>query len=96
MSTNIGYEIARAFENGQRKTMSNTFTDGQAIFLHGNKIAWRGDDGKVYFNLCGWNTKTTKDRLSALGIWITQKNWRIFYRGQEIDDDKTYCVDKDA
>ena len=82
------------------KAMRNTFTDGKAIFLYGNKIAWRDEEGRVFFNLCGWNTKTTKDRLSALGIWITQKNWRIYYRGNEIDDDKDYpsnvFVNKDA
>lgn len=43
-----------------------THTDGKALYLHGNKIAWHGDKGEVYATMAGWGTKTTRDRLNTL------------------------------
>lgn len=43
-----------------------TETDGRAIFLHGNLIAWRGEDGSISATLAGWPTVTTRERLNGL------------------------------
>lgn len=55
--------IARAFVNQTRAVCKNTYTDGEAVYLHGHKIVWR-QDGDIYFSLCGWPTKTTRDRIN--------------------------------
>jgi hypothetical protein len=35
----------------------------------GNKIAWI-DKGIVYVNFCGYNTKTTKERINGIADWF--------------------------
>lgn len=37
-----------------------------SVYLHDNLIAQSGADGKWGFKLCGWNTPTTRSRLSAI------------------------------
>lgn len=58
--------------------MSNTHTDGTALFLHGNKIAeWRG--GELWITNAGWSSNTTKERLNGLpGVRIFQKAGQWF------------------
>jgi hypothetical protein len=43
-----------------------THTDGKALYLHGNKIAWHGDDDSVHATMAGWGTVTTRERLNTL------------------------------
>jgi len=54
------------------KILSNNSVD---MFLHGNRIA-RLCDGFLLFSLCGYNTKTTKERLNTL-FYMTGKPYRI-------------------
>jgi hypothetical protein len=61
----ITKKIANAFHNQQRLTVSNTTTDGSAVWLHGNKIIERRQDG-IWFTLAGWNTVTTRERLTGI------------------------------
>lgn len=81
--------MARAFFNGETKKMSNTQVQNHEMYLFGNRIAWIYD-GKLYFTLCGWNTLTTRERLKGLGIDIKQKNGKLFFNGQEINDHEIY------
>lgn len=53
--------------------------DFLSVYLHGNCIARQMDDGTWMFNLCGWNTPTTRSRINALarefghsGVWNKQ------------------------
>jgi len=70
----VSIEIAKAFINGKKKTVGNTYTENGKIFLHNNKIAWwennRPDLGfsniHLYFSMCGWDTVTTRERLNTL------------------------------
>lgn len=62
----ITQQIADAFNVGEPLRIGNTYTDGQAVYLHGNKILSRESDG-LYWNLCGWNTATTRERLKP---WV--------------------------
>jgi len=39
---------------------------GVAMFLHGNCIAVRQEDGTLYVTSAGWETVTTKERLNGL------------------------------
>jgi len=59
-------KIAQAFLDGKPAAAARTMTDGKAIFLHGNRIAWRDDDGALVVSLAGWGTVTTRDRLNTL------------------------------
>ena len=76
----VSIEIAKAFINGKKKTVGNTYTENGEIFLHNNKIAWWESTGKYYskgshidsnsvhlcFSMCGWDTVTTRERLNTL------------------------------
>lgn len=53
--------LARKSIKGKR-----THTDGKALYLHGNKIAWHGDDDSVHATMAGWGTVTTRERLNTL------------------------------
>lgn len=85
----------RAFANGASKRLSNTETDGQFYWLHGNLIAERYGEGSLRVRMCGWPTPTTRERLNgvfrAFGIpaHIYQKDWeqRIVFNGNDTEMD---------
>lgn len=60
-------EVCGAFKNKSKKSVGNTMTDGESLFLHGNKIAEHRDDG-VYITVAGWNTPTTRERLNFFSL----------------------------
>ena len=55
----------RAFLRNETLRVRNTYTDGSALYLHGNKIAMYVND-EIYINHAGWKSMTTKERLNAL------------------------------
>lgn len=82
--------IANAFAQGAKKSVGNTMTDGNAVFLHGNKIAeWR-EDG-LHMSLAGWNTVTTRERLNGIAqvlglkVGFTQKAFEPYLNRKLID-----------
>lgn len=88
---NVTKQIATAFKAGLKKSVGNTMTDGNAVFLHGNKIVERGaGNGQIVMTLSGWNTSTTRERLngvlSELGFngRFSQKKFAPMFDGQEI------------
>jgi hypothetical protein len=68
-------KIATAFINGCKARTNNTFTDGTAVYLHGNKIMWT-EDGVIHFSLSGWNTATTRDRINTV-LELLDKPFRL-------------------
>ena len=65
----VSKQIKEAFENGSRKVCGNTTTDGKSVWLFGNKIITKDSKGNVYWTMCGWNSRTTRERLkSILGL----------------------------
>jgi hypothetical protein len=91
--------IAKALEQGSKKSLGNTMTDGNAVFLHGNKIAeWR--ENGLHMSLAGWNTATTRERLNgiaqALGLEVsfTQKAFEPYLNGKLIDANAWHNVQK--
>lgn len=58
--------IMTAFIAGKAKRGARTTTDGQSVWLFGNRIAWREADGTICFTFAGWPTTTTCDRLNGL------------------------------
>ena len=61
------------------------------VYLHGNCI-YRIIDGVREFTLSGWNTVTTRSRLNALGVNVSQKNWEPIYNGTVINSYNWYTV----
>lgn len=60
-------DIAVAFRDGVPCTRARTKTDGQSVWLHGNRIAWRDEnDGTIWLCLRGWATMLTRERLNAI------------------------------
>jgi len=69
----------------ESNTIVKVFGDEVTVYLHGNAI-YRVVDGVQYFTLAGWNTPTTRSRLHALGVGVTQKNFQPVYNWQVIED----------
>lgn len=59
-------KVVSAFLKGMAHKEARSHTDGTSMFLHGNKIAWHGDNGAIHATMAGWGTKTTRDRLNTL------------------------------
>jgi hypothetical protein len=75
-------KVVSAFMQGKTLKVSNTETDGLALFLHGNKIAEKRSDG-LYISNAGWMSNMTKERLNALpNVSIHQKNWQWYMNGE--------------
>lgn len=57
--------IRAAFMARTAKACGNSSTDGESLFLHGNKIArWNGNTLEI--TDAGWPTRTTHERLNGL------------------------------
>jgi hypothetical protein len=83
-------QIARAFLAKQKARAARTTTDGEALYLHGNKIAWHNPDGTISATLAGWATVTTRDRLNTLtrlmgkGSMFSQMRHAQYFGAEEI------------
>ena len=75
-------KIATAFVAGQAANSARTSTDGQSVWLHGNKIAWRKAQD-IAFSLCGWGTPTTRDRINGLLLTLGCKGGVIQRNNQQ-------------
>ena len=74
----ITREISRAFQNREAKTIGNSRTDGNALFLYDNKIA-EYRNGSLWITNAGWDSATTKERLNGLdGVRIHQVRGRWY------------------
>ncbi|MBP5723386.1 MAG: hypothetical protein J6X18_07415 [Bacteroidales bacterium] len=92
----IEIRMIKALQSKRNFHESNTsveFDNGNTyVYLFGNCI-YKVVNGKAYFTLAGWNTPTTRSRLSALGIHVTQKNWMPYYNGVLINTNVWYKAD---
>lgn len=72
-----------AFEAGRACTLGNTHTDGTTLFLHGNAIARRTPQG-LEITMAGWETVTTRERLSGLtGVSVSQRKGEQYLNGKK-------------
>ncbi len=79
----ITKQITSAFIVGRPLSISNSSTDGNSIFLFGNKIAEKRN-GKLFITDAGWQTVTTKERLNALpNVHIMQTNFIWYLNGKQ-------------
>jgi len=93
-------QVVGAFVRGESRTVGNTSTDGQRLWLHGNLIAAKHGEGYA-MTLAGWNTPTTRDRLNGLCDLIGagrfyQRDWEPFYNGEPVDAYGTVAVNVPA
>lgn len=81
----ITKEVVGAFVERRRCTKGNTWTDGENLYLFGNKIA-KWDLNGIWITTCGWNSNTTKERLNAIpNVSIKQKDFKWYLNGKEWD-----------
>jgi hypothetical protein len=74
----ITREIVAAFMNREERRISNSYTDGTTLYLHGNAIARHRCDGDIEVTTAGWNTVTTRERLNGIpGV-------NVFVRGGQL------------
>jgi hypothetical protein len=79
----ITREIVNAFQNSRSLTIGNSRTDGESLWLFGNKIAEIQRDG-LWISNGGWDSRTTKERLNGLsGVNIQQVRGTWFLNGRE-------------
>lgn len=83
-------EICTAFEQGRKRKIGNSSTDGRVLWLHGNAIALR-EDGKLFIRHAGWKTRTTKERLNGLtGVSVVQRDFEFYCNGIPMRDDSDW------
>lgn len=85
------YVIAKAFLARRKYKRARTYTDGDAVYLHGNRIAWWDERGDLNLTLAGWGTATTRERLNTICMLLMdqrpfhQKKHTQFFNDNEID-----------
>lgn len=84
----IEMKMVAAIRNGKNFNGNNTQVECQSngniyVYLFGNCI-YKIVNGKARFNLCGWNSVTTRSRLKALGVNVTSKDFTPHYNGKPI------------
>lgn len=85
----ITKSIVSAFIGRKPAKSGNTYTDGNALFLHNNKIA-EYIHCDLWITNAGWFSKTTKERLNALpGVSINEKAGTWYLNGLPWDGSKT-------
>jgi len=89
-------KLANAFLVGKPIKVGNSQSTGRALLLFGNKIAeWR-EDG-LWITNCGWQTKTTKERLNGIGMylnfWIAQRKGNWYLTGNELGGETYWSGD---
>jgi hypothetical protein len=81
----ITQQIVNAFQNSRSLTIGNSRTNGESLWLFGNKIAEIRRDG-LWVSNGGWDSVTTKERLNGLtGVRVQQVNGNWFLNGRAWD-----------
>lgn len=81
----ITKEICGAFEGQYSLVRGNSYTDGLALFLHGNKIAQHTSEG-LMVSTAGWDTVTTRERLNGLrGVRVYKRRGQLILNGKKWD-----------
>lgn len=71
--------VIQAFLEGRKKKISNTETDGNSLYLFGNKIAWWDEQKCLWITTCNWNTRTSRDRINMLpDVWVRSVKGQLY------------------
>lgn len=84
----IEKQMVAAVKNGRNFSGNNIqvkcLSSGNVyVYLFDNCI-YKIVNGTPKFNLCGWNSATTRSRLNALGVNVTSKDFTPYYNGKPI------------
>ena len=84
----ITQDAIHAFNNNRNFSRGNTVVrhfvgaGHTHMYLHGNLIATKDENGTVVIMTMGWDTDTTKERLNGLdGVNIVQRNFTWYLNG---------------
>lgn len=81
----ITSKAVEALMNGYDYKCGNTEIRKTAMYLHGNKIAWRVKS-MLFISNCGYFTATTKERLNGLpNVTIQQIKGEWYLNGKKWD-----------
>lgn len=82
-----GNTQVRIIDNGDGTTDCKVYLHGNCIYkVHENVMGLKFES----FTLAGWNTPTTRSRLRALGLYVSQMDFLPYYNGIAIDRYKWY------
>ena len=81
----VTQKIAKAFNDGRTLTIGNTRTDGKSVWLHGNEIVRKDNDGATEISFAGWPTVTTRERLNAFAPVRQHKGEQLLF-GEIVSD----------
>lgn len=85
----------RNWQSGNTRVQVKDGGNWVKVYLWDNLIYTEcNEDGAKRFTLAGWNTNTTRSRLNALGVGVTQRNWMPYYNGHEICSSAWYKINK--
>jgi hypothetical protein len=76
----IEKDVVGAFVRGEYARKDNTESVGGHLYLHGNEIAYRDDNGNIEISNAGWHTPTTRSRLNAVLQLADKRNARVFIK----------------
>ena len=76
-------KIARAFFRRTAANAARTRTNGEIVWLHNNRIAWRTLDGDIGFTLAGWPTVTTRERINGILTTFGYRYWGVAQRNHD-------------
>lgn len=68
------------------------------VYLYDNliaKISFGPENVVAQFTMAGWNKNTTRSRLNALGVGVSQCNWAPYHNGKAISSKGWYTFDYD-
>ena len=86
----ISRTIADAWFRGKPRTIDNSETDGETIWLFGHAIAWWDGPGEFTVTTAGHPSLTTRERLNALpGVSCYQSKGLVYLNGAEWDGGPT-------
>jgi hypothetical protein len=77
-------EVVGAFLAHKAKSVRNTVSTGNTLYLFGNRIAWHDSmsDNTIIIATCGWNSVTTRDRLNAIpNVSLSTRKGQLYLNG---------------
>ena len=84
----VSVDAAKAFDQAEPFKRGNTevvvLPNVTILELFGNRIAYRYNDPARTLSVttCGWNTRTTLDRLRAIGVQVSKIQYQLHLNGR--------------
>lgn len=77
------------YHNTNTDVHTSKITGESSLRLWGNLIAWTSNNRtRLNITMAGWDTRTTADRLRALGVDIYHKRGELYINGRPATSDE--------